>query len=214
MHPVLDGAVILLEHVIQIRHWPMLAILGQTAFGFELRNGGRIHGVAIGVDHSWHRMVRTAKRFEPVLPTESEEEWQKRLDGVKGSLNPGSYLEEQLAGQVALTLQQWDRLHRHEKIKTVHEMREFLANPFGEHGEHRETALALLEIGIKTTREQLARAERLKMLLEFLPMADPHKTMNDADGRLILESAISLCAKRTNGTTPFDEPQTWPGHGD
>ena len=64
MHPALDGAVILLEHVIQIRHWPMPAILGQTAVGFELRNGGRIRGVAIGVDHSWHRMVRTAKRFE------------------------------------------------------------------------------------------------------------------------------------------------------
>ena len=63
MHPALDGAVILLEHVIQIRHWPMPAILGQTAFGFELRDGGRIRGVAIGVDHSWCGMVRTAQRF-------------------------------------------------------------------------------------------------------------------------------------------------------
>src|SRR6516165_7032637 len=64
MHPARDGAVILLEHVIQIRHWPMPAILGQTAFGFELRDGGRIRGVAIGVDHSWCGMVRTAQRFE------------------------------------------------------------------------------------------------------------------------------------------------------
>ena len=59
--PLLYGAVILLEHVIQIRHWPMPAILGQTAFGFELRDGGRIRGVAIGVDHLWHRMVRTVR---------------------------------------------------------------------------------------------------------------------------------------------------------
>ena len=47
--PPLDGAVVLLKHVIQMRHWPMPAILGQIAFGFELRNGGRIRGV-VGVD--------------------------------------------------------------------------------------------------------------------------------------------------------------------
>ena len=69
MHPALDGAVILLEHV--IRHWPMPAILGQTAFGFELRDGGRIRGVAIGVDHSWSGMVRTAQRFEQKAATAS-----------------------------------------------------------------------------------------------------------------------------------------------
>jgi predicted nucleic acid-binding protein len=40
--PPLDGAVVLLKHVIQMRHWPMPAILGQIAFGFELRNGGRM----------------------------------------------------------------------------------------------------------------------------------------------------------------------------
>ena len=84
MHPALDGAVILLEHVIQIRHLPMPAILGQTAFGFELRDGGRIRGVAIGVDHSWHRMVRTAERFEQkALGRDSV------LFGTRGE-NPGS----------------------------------------------------------------------------------------------------------------------------
>ena len=61
--PPLDGAVVLLEHVIQIRHWPMPAILGESAFGFELRDGGRIRGVAVGVDHPRRGMVRTAQRF-------------------------------------------------------------------------------------------------------------------------------------------------------
>jgi len=42
----------------------MPAILGQIAFGFELRNGGRIRGVAVGVDDSWRRMVRAAQRFD------------------------------------------------------------------------------------------------------------------------------------------------------
>ena len=61
--PPLNGAVVLLEHVVQIWHRPMPAILGESAFGFELRDGGRIRGVAVGVDDSWRRMVRTAQRF-------------------------------------------------------------------------------------------------------------------------------------------------------
>ena len=62
--PPLDGAVVLLEHVVQIWHRPMPAILGESTFGFELRDGGRIRGVAVGVDDSWRRMVRTAQRFD------------------------------------------------------------------------------------------------------------------------------------------------------
>ena len=61
--PSLDGAVVLLEHVVQIWHWPMPAILGQSAFSFELRDGGRIRGVAVGVDHPRRGMVRSAQRF-------------------------------------------------------------------------------------------------------------------------------------------------------
>jgi hypothetical protein len=41
----------------------MPAILGESAFGFELRDGGRIRGVAVGVDHSRRRMVCSAERF-------------------------------------------------------------------------------------------------------------------------------------------------------
>src|SRR5271165_6330316 len=62
--PPLDGAVVLLEHVVQIWHWPMPAILGQIAFGFELRDGGRIRGVAVGVDHPRRGMVRSAERLD------------------------------------------------------------------------------------------------------------------------------------------------------
>jgi hypothetical protein len=42
----------------------MAAILGQTVFGFELRGGGRIRGVAFRIDDSWRWMVRTAQRFD------------------------------------------------------------------------------------------------------------------------------------------------------
>jgi hypothetical protein len=61
--PPLDGAVVLLERVVQIWHRPMPAILGKSAFGFELRDGGRIRGVAVGVDHPRSGMVRSAQRF-------------------------------------------------------------------------------------------------------------------------------------------------------
>ena len=37
--------------------------LGESAFGFELRDGGRIRGVAVGVDHPRRGMVRSAQRF-------------------------------------------------------------------------------------------------------------------------------------------------------
>jgi hypothetical protein len=43
--PPLDGAVVLLEHIIQIRHRPMPAILGQIAFGFELRDRRPVRAV-------------------------------------------------------------------------------------------------------------------------------------------------------------------------
>src|SRR5271157_480460 len=47
--PPLDGAVVLLEHIIQIWHRPMPTILGQIACAFELRNGGRIRAVPSGL---------------------------------------------------------------------------------------------------------------------------------------------------------------------
>src|SRR5271166_4255791 len=61
--PPLDGAVILLEHVVQIWHRPMPAILGESAFGFELHDGGRIRGVAVGVDHPRRGMVLPSQCF-------------------------------------------------------------------------------------------------------------------------------------------------------
>jgi hypothetical protein len=63
---------------------------GPKSTGYKTE-GGRVSIIT-------HVVKNGARSWTPVLPTESEEEWQKRLDGVKGSLNPGSYLEEQLAG--------------------------------------------------------------------------------------------------------------------
>src|SRR5258708_27907537 len=61
--PPLDGAVVLLEQIIQIWHRPMPTILGQIAFAFELRNGGRIRGGALGVDHPRRGVGRSLPRF-------------------------------------------------------------------------------------------------------------------------------------------------------
>ncbi len=48
---------------LQLLRKPMPTILAQIAFAFELRNSGRIRGVAVGVDHSRRGMVRSAQRF-------------------------------------------------------------------------------------------------------------------------------------------------------
>jgi hypothetical protein len=88
VNPPLDGAVVLLEHVIQIWRRPMPAILGQIAFGFELRDGGRIRGVAVGVDHPRRGMVRSAKRFGEKAPGRGpvllgrEKEIEGRVGGI------------------------------------------------------------------------------------------------------------------------------------
>src|SRR3981189_3738280 len=63
VEPPLDGAVVLLKLFFQRWPRPMPTILGQIAFAFELRNGGRIRGVAGGVDHPRRGMVRSAQRF-------------------------------------------------------------------------------------------------------------------------------------------------------
>ena len=84
--PPLDGAVVLLEHIIQIWHRPMPTILGQIALALELRNGGPIRGVAVGVDHPRRGMVRSVQRFcekalsrgrVPVWLREGSREWRR-----------------------------------------------------------------------------------------------------------------------------------------
>jgi hypothetical protein len=40
----------------------MPAFLGESVFGFELRDGVRIRGVAVRVDHPRRRMVRSTQR--------------------------------------------------------------------------------------------------------------------------------------------------------
>ena len=43
-----------------------------------------------------------ARTFSPVLPgIETQEEWDSHLAAITASLNPGNYLEEQLAYKVA-----------------------------------------------------------------------------------------------------------------
>jgi hypothetical protein len=92
--------------------------------------------------------------WSPVLPgIETEEDWQARLAAVTASLKPASYLEEQLAYQAALSLQQWDRLHRYERAQIAHQMREALDDPFGE---HTDSARTVMEMGVAALKAQSA----------------------------------------------------------
>jgi hypothetical protein len=50
----------------------------------------------------------------PVIPGESEEDWQRHLKRIIDSLQPGNYLEEQLAALIALGLWRRWRIERYE----------------------------------------------------------------------------------------------------
>jgi hypothetical protein len=59
----LDGPVVLLQDIIEVRHRPVLAAGVQRSFTLELSDGGRVSRMPIGVDDSRRRMVCSADRF-------------------------------------------------------------------------------------------------------------------------------------------------------
>ena len=61
--PTLDRPMILFQYIVEILHRSMLAILHQSALGFELYDGWRVSGVLVGVDDPRVRMVRTSQGF-------------------------------------------------------------------------------------------------------------------------------------------------------
>jgi hypothetical protein len=54
---------ILFEHIVEILHRSMPAILHQRALGFEFYDGWRVSGLLVGVDNPRVRMVRTSQGF-------------------------------------------------------------------------------------------------------------------------------------------------------
>jgi hypothetical protein len=144
--------------------------------------------------------------WSPVLPAiEREEDRQAPLVAVNSSLKPGSYLEEQLAYQAALSLQQWDRLHRYERAQTAYMMKQALDDPFGE----TDSARILMETGVSALKAQLSSVAGFIELLQILPIADPAKRIQPADGRLLLLNAAAYCARGVPTEQPFAEPPEW-----
>ena len=54
---------ILFQHIVEILHRSMPAILHQRALGFEFYDGGQVSGLLVGVDDPRVRMVRTSQGF-------------------------------------------------------------------------------------------------------------------------------------------------------
>src|SRR6202790_2504621 len=61
--PTLDRPVILFQYIVKILHRAMLAILHQSALGFELYDGWRVSGLLVGVDDPRVGMGRTSQGF-------------------------------------------------------------------------------------------------------------------------------------------------------
>jgi hypothetical protein len=62
--------------------------------------------------------------FSPVLPGETEQEWLADLDGIRASLAPTNYHEEELCRNIALTYWQARRVHKYERAQLRQQMEE------------------------------------------------------------------------------------------
>ena len=58
-----DGPVVLFHQVVEVTADPMPAVFRQVTLAFQLRDGGRVSGVPIGVDHPGLGVVLPAQGF-------------------------------------------------------------------------------------------------------------------------------------------------------
>src|ERR1700731_3910029 len=65
VNPPLDGPVVLLQDIIEVRHRPVLAAGVQRSFTLELSDGGRVSPMPIGVDDTRRGMVLLTQGFGP-----------------------------------------------------------------------------------------------------------------------------------------------------
>ena len=117
---------------------------------------------------------------------------------------PGNYLEEQLAYRVALTLQQWNRLDRSERVTLVRSMenREDILHPLD------ETAQLVMKAGVHALRERSALATRILELATVVMSMDSEQLVEPTDARLLLNGAC-LQANGKAGAPAIAEPPQW-----
>jgi hypothetical protein len=130
--------------------------------------------------------------WSPVLPGESQQDWEVRLEGVRQSLNPANYLQEQLAFNVALTFQQWDRLHRYERANILEHIEQEVSHRFFD----KDKAEAILNLGAEKLRSDIAKFEHLLGVLDALPKAGDVETLDPEDGRSLVRVCHFGCYKR------------------
>ena len=63
VNPPLDGPVVLLQDIIEVRHRPVLAAGVQRSFTLELSDRGRVSRMPIGVDDTRRGMVLLTQGF-------------------------------------------------------------------------------------------------------------------------------------------------------
>src|SRR6516165_8440268 len=124
---------------------------GRQSNGFTT-DRGRLTIIGAGTSNG-------AQSFSPVLPgIETQADWDAHLARIQASLSPGNYLEEQLSYKVALTLQQWHRLDRYERVSLVRSMEDGSDDVF----HHDETARRLvMQAGVHALTESSALATHI-----------------------------------------------------
>jgi len=150
-----------------------------------------------------------SRSFSPVLPgIETQADWDAHLAGVKGTLSPGSYVENWIAYQAALTMRQGDRLNIYDRAATVRAMEEGESESFHyyDDDEEKPARLLVMESGVRALQERAAVAEHLIDLATVLTSMEPGRAIAPADGRLLL----SLCfAAEAKAGGEIDEPPCW-----
>jgi len=58
IHAPLDGSVVLLQNIVQVRHGPMPALTAKCPFLFHSWDGGVVDRCQVRIDDAWLRMGR------------------------------------------------------------------------------------------------------------------------------------------------------------
>ena len=130
-----------------------------------------------------------AQCFSPVLPGETEDEWLTHLSGIRASLQPANYHEEELCRNIALTYWQARRVYTYERAKLRQQMDEEPSFSGG-------TEMAeVIEAGVDSMKAQIAQCRRVLELIGLERDAADTESIDATDGRLLLRYVVTLATR-------------------
>jgi hypothetical protein len=156
-------------------------------------NGCKSHGAVTEQGKLAIIRARTtcgARTQAPTLPGESEQEWLTHLEGLRSSLQPANYHEEEIVRNVALAYWQLRRVHLYEVAKARQQM-----DTESEYGSGGQAMGTLIKAGVESVEAQLAECHRVLELIGLERTAEAAFFLSGDDGRLLLRYAVVVVTK-------------------